>query len=71
MNRLLTNLLLLAITLLLAANLVRTTQVHAASSRVNIERLMNPGTYQVSGDVVGFSCVADEKGYAQCYLASR
>jgi hypothetical protein len=64
------NALLCIVAVLLAMNLLRSTPVRAASSRVVIQQIENKGTVEVTGDVVGFSCV-NKGAYTQCSIASR
>lgn len=53
----LTNIVLLVIAALLAANLIRIPAVRAASTIVRVQVVPKSGFVDVDGDVVGFSCV--------------
>jgi hypothetical protein len=70
MRQHLTNVLLLVVALLLAANLIRPSGIHAASTRVRVQTIPKAGTVDVDGEVVGFSCV-NKGAYTECSVAIR
>jgi hypothetical protein len=66
----LTNIVLLVIAALLAANLLRIPAVRAASTKIHVQVVPKSGSVDIDGEVVGFSCV-NKGAYTECSVASR
>jgi hypothetical protein len=71
MNRSLTNVLLFTIAMLLVADLCVSVRRGArAASMVRVQTVSKPGAVDITGDVVGFSCV-NKGAYTECSIASK